>query len=135
MRPEWWDNIFAPSSCLVLITTARQAQGRVNAAAYGTCTRVCHDPMYISFTCGTSKDTYNNVLATGEFVVNVVPFEQTMLDKTLVCGLPFKGGENELSQGRPHRDPGAQAQAAAHRRMPQPFRMQGRVDARMAATG
>src|SRR5258705_11105181 len=95
VRPEWWDNIFAPSSCLVIITTADK-DGRVNAAAFGTCTRVCHDPMYISFTCGSGKDTYDNVLATGEFVVNVVPFEQTMLDKTLICGLPFRGGENEL---------------------------------------
>jgi flavin reductase (DIM6/NTAB) family NADH-FMN oxidoreductase RutF len=95
IRPEWWDNIFAPSSCLVIITTADK-DGRVNAAAFGTCTRVCHDPMYISFTCGSGKDTYDNVLATGEFVVNVVPFEQTMLDRTLVCGLPFRGGENEL---------------------------------------
>src|SRR5258705_84149 len=95
VRPEWWDNVFAPSSCLVIITTADK-DGRVNAAAFGTCTRVCHDPMYISFTCGSGKDTYDNVLATGEFVVNVVPFEQTMLDKTLVCGLPFRAGENEL---------------------------------------
>ena len=65
VRPEWWDNIFAPSSCLVLITTL-DAQGRVNAAAYGTCTRVCHDPMYIAFTCGTSKDAYADVEATGD---------------------------------------------------------------------
>jgi hypothetical protein len=90
VSPEFWDNIFAPSSCLVLITTVDR-EGRVNAAAFGTCTRVCHDPVYIAFTCGTSKDTYDNVLATGEFVVNVVPFEQAMLDKTLVCGLPFRG--------------------------------------------
>ena len=54
--------------------------------------------MYIAFTCGTGKDTYNNVLATGEFVVNVVPFEQPMLDKVLVCGLPFKANENELGK-------------------------------------
>jgi flavin reductase (DIM6/NTAB) family NADH-FMN oxidoreductase RutF len=95
--PQWWDNIFAPSSCLVLITTV-DAQGRVNAAAFGTCTRVCHEPMYIAFTCGTGKDTYQNVLATSEFVVNVVPFEQAMLDKVLVCGLPFRGGVNELEK-------------------------------------
>ncbi len=97
VRPEWWDNIFAPSSCLVLITTV-DAQGRVNAAAFGTCTRVCHEPMYIAFTCGTGKDTSDNVLATGEFVVNVVPFEQAMLDKVLLCGLPFKHGVNELEK-------------------------------------
>src|SRR5579862_2978151 len=97
VRPEWWDNIFAPSSCLVLITTVDR-DGAVNAAAFGTCTRVCHDPVYIAFTCGTGKDTYGNVLATGEFVVNVVPFEQPMLDRTLVCGLPFRAGINELEK-------------------------------------
>ncbi len=117
-----------------MIITTVDKDGRVNAAAFGTCTRVCHDPMYISFTCGTGKDTYDNVLATGEFVVNVVPFEQAMLDKTLVCGLPFRGGENELDKAGLTRHPGAQAQAAAHRRVPQPFRMQGRLDAAMAAT-
>jgi flavin reductase (DIM6/NTAB) family NADH-FMN oxidoreductase RutF len=97
VKPEWWDNIFAPSSCLVLITTVDR-DGHVNAAAYGTCTRICHDPVYIAFTCGTGKDTYHNVLATGEFTVNVVPFEQAMLDRVLVCGLPFKGGVNELDK-------------------------------------
>lgn len=97
VQPQWWDNIFAPSSCLVIITTIDTA-GNVNAASYGTCTRVCHDPMYVAFTCATTKDTYANVLSTGEFVVNVVPFEQTMLDKTLMCGLPFKAGVNELQK-------------------------------------
>ena len=75
VRPEWWDNIFAPSSCLVIITTVDQ-QGRVNAASYGTCTRVCHEPMYIAFTCGEGKDTYNNIQTTGEFTVNVVPLKK-----------------------------------------------------------
>jgi flavin reductase (DIM6/NTAB) family NADH-FMN oxidoreductase RutF len=97
VSPEFWDNIFAPSSCLVLITTVDR-EGRPNAAAFGTCTRVCHDPVYIAFTCGTGKDTYHNVLATGEFVVNVVPFEQAMLDKALLCGLPFRAGVNELDK-------------------------------------
>jgi flavin reductase (DIM6/NTAB) family NADH-FMN oxidoreductase RutF len=95
VRPEHWDNIFAPSSCLVIITTTDR-EGQVNAAAFGTCTRVCHDPVYISFTAGLAKDTYKNVEATGEFVANIVPFEQEMLDKTLVCGLPFAEGRNEL---------------------------------------
>ena len=97
VKPEWWDNIFAPSSCLVLITTVDR-EGRVNAAAFGTCTRVCHDPMYIAFTCSADRDTTSNVLTTGEFVVNVVPFEQAMLDKVLVCGLPFREGKNELEK-------------------------------------
>jgi flavin reductase (DIM6/NTAB) family NADH-FMN oxidoreductase RutF len=54
--------------------------------------------MYIAFTCSADKDTTNNVDATGEFVVNVVPFEQAILDKVPVCGLPFKPGVNELEK-------------------------------------
>src|SRR5262249_60671961 len=63
VEPRWWDNVFAPSSCLVLIPTVDR-QGRVNAAAFGTCPRVCHEPMYIAFTCSADKDTTNNALAT-----------------------------------------------------------------------
>jgi len=97
VRPEWWDNIFAPSSCLVLITTV-DASGRINAASFGTCVRVCHDPVCIAFTAGASKDTAANVLETGQFVVNIVPFERDILDKVLVCGLPFKAGIDELQE-------------------------------------
>src|SRR5262245_56611263 len=66
VEPRWWDNVFAPSSCLV--------------------------------TCSADRDTTNHALATGEFVVNVVPFEQAVLDKVPVCGLPFKPGVNELEK-------------------------------------
>ena len=33
---EHWDRLFAPSSCLVMITTVDK-EGRINAASYGTC--------------------------------------------------------------------------------------------------
>ena len=99
VKKEWWDNVFAPSSALAVITTV-DGQGRVNAASFGTCTRVCHDPVYISFTCGTGKDTERNVMETGEFTVNLVPFKQEVLDKIVVCGLPFKPGINELDKAK-----------------------------------
>jgi len=35
---EHWDRLFAPSACLVMITTVDDA-GRVNAASFGTCVR------------------------------------------------------------------------------------------------
>ena len=96
--PEiYWDNVFAPSSCLVIITTIDR-QGRPNAASFGTCTRVNHGPVDIAFTCTVGKDTTTNVLETGEFVVNVVPFEKEMLDRTLTCGLPFATGVNEIEK-------------------------------------
>jgi len=97
LPPEHWDRLFAPSACLVSITTV-DIQGRINAASFGTCVRVCHDPVFIAFTVGAPKDTCNNVLATGEFVVNVPPFEREILEKVRVCGLEFPTGVNELEK-------------------------------------
>lgn len=96
---EHWDRLFAPSSCLVMITTVDKEE-RVNAASFGTCVRVCHDPVYIAFTVGATKDTYHNVLATQEFVVNVPPFERGMLEKVRVVGLEFAPGVNELEKAK-----------------------------------
>jgi flavin reductase (DIM6/NTAB) family NADH-FMN oxidoreductase RutF len=95
--PEHWDQLFAPSSCLAVITTVDEA-GRVNAASFGTCTRVCHDPVYIAFTVGTVKHTAENIRATGEFVVNLPPFERDLLEKVRVVGLPFERGVCELDK-------------------------------------
>lgn len=92
-----WDRLFAPSSCLVMITTVDEG-GRINAASFGTCVRVCHDPVYIAFTVGATKDTYHNVLATHEFVVNVPCFEREILEKVRVVGLEFPAGVNELEK-------------------------------------
>ena len=49
-------------------TMAIDKAGAVNAAAFGTCTRVNHHPVDIAFTCRPEKDTSRNVYATGEFV-------------------------------------------------------------------
>ena len=94
---QHWDRLFAPSACLVMITTVDDA-GRVNAASFGTCVRVCHDPVYIAFTVGATKDTYHNVLATNQFVVNVPPFEREILEKVRVVGLEFPPQVNELEK-------------------------------------
>jgi flavin reductase (DIM6/NTAB) family NADH-FMN oxidoreductase RutF len=95
--PEHWDRLYAPSSCLVMVTTVDQ-RGNINAASFGTCVRVCHDPVYIAFTVGATKDTYRNVLATEEFVVNVPSFEREMLEKVRVVGLEFPSQINELEK-------------------------------------
>ncbi len=94
---EHWDRLFAPSACLVMITTV-DGEGRINAASFGTCVRVCHDPVFIAFTVGATKDTCHNVLATGEFVVNVPPFERDILEKVRVVGLEFPPRVNELEK-------------------------------------
>jgi flavin reductase (DIM6/NTAB) family NADH-FMN oxidoreductase RutF len=94
---QHWDRLFAPSACLVMITTVDD-MGEINAASFGTCVRVCHDPVYIAFTVGASKDTYQNVLATNQFVVNVPPFEREILEKVRVVGLEFPPRVNELEK-------------------------------------
>ena len=95
-QPEkYWDRLFAPSSCLAIITTVSR-DGKVNAAAFGTCARVLHNPVYIAFTTSIGNDTAENVLATGEFVANLPVFDRASLEKVMVVGLPFKSGINEL---------------------------------------
>ena len=88
--PKHWDRLFAPSSCLAMITTV-DPEGRVNAASYGTCTRVNHEPVYIAFTTSLPSEralghTADNVLATGEFVVNLPAFDRASLEQVRVVG-------------------------------------------------
>ena len=67
---EHWDRLYSPVACAVMITTVDK-QGRVNAASFATCVRQNHEPTCISFTVEIDKDTYHNVIATEEFVVNI----------------------------------------------------------------
>lgn len=69
----------------------------MNAATFGACTRVHHNPVYISFTTSIGNDTADNILETGEFVVNLPAFDEVILGKAMVVGLPFAKNENELA--------------------------------------
>ena len=95
VRSEWWDNIFAPSSCLVIITTADK-DGRVNAARLRDphprlpLTR-CTSPSPAERQ-GHPRQRAGDPRVRGQRGA----VRATMLDKTLICGLPFRGGENEL---------------------------------------
>ncbi len=92
-----WDRLFAPSSCLAIITTADR-DGRPNAAAYGTCTRVNHEPVHIAFTANIDSHTSRNVVDTGEFVVNLPRFDVRSLQAVRIVGLPFAAGINEVEK-------------------------------------
>lgn len=94
---QQWDAMFAPSSCLVLDTTVDE-NGVVNAAPHATCIRVCHDPVSFSVTVSEYSHTAANLKATGQWVVNVVPFDLETLGKVRVAGLPFKHGVSELDR-------------------------------------
>ena len=92
---KYHDRLFAPSSCLAMITTV-DGEGLVNVASFGTCTRVNHNPVFLAFTTTVGNDTADNVLETGEFAVNLPAFDEQMLGKVMVAGLPFARGDNEL---------------------------------------
>lgn len=94
---KYWDRLFAPSSCLAMITTV-DLQGRANAASFGTCTRVNHEPVHIAFTITIGKDSARNVLETGEFVANLPRFDRASLEKVRIVGLPFAHGVSEIEK-------------------------------------
>jgi flavin reductase (DIM6/NTAB) family NADH-FMN oxidoreductase RutF len=85
---QHYDRLFIPVACVVSITTVDTA-GRINAASFATCVRVHHEPTCIAFCVDSHKDTYRNVLATDEFVVNIPSFDREILEKvrTLGCRL------------------------------------------------
>jgi flavin reductase (DIM6/NTAB) family NADH-FMN oxidoreductase RutF len=78
--------------------TSVDRDGRVNAAAYGTCTRVKHEPVFVAFTANVGSDTARNVAETGEFVVNLPRFDRKSLEAVRVVGLPFDPGVSELEK-------------------------------------
>jgi flavin reductase (DIM6/NTAB) family NADH-FMN oxidoreductase RutF len=95
--PRFWDRLFAPSSCLAMIATVDRA-GRPNAASYGTCTRVNHEPVHIAFTANLGSDNANTIAAGSDFTVNLPRFERASLEAVRVVGLPFAPGTSEIDK-------------------------------------
>jgi flavin reductase (DIM6/NTAB) family NADH-FMN oxidoreductase RutF len=95
--PDKWDRLFAPSSCLAMITTMDRA-GRANAASYGTCTRVAHGPVDIAFTANVGSGNATNIAAGSEFVVNLPRCDTRSLEAVRVVGLPFAPGVSEIEK-------------------------------------
>ncbi len=96
---EHFDRLASPVASLVVITTVDET-GRMNAAPVATCLRNNHVPTCFEFTMDTRKHTSENVLATNEFVVNIVPFDRAVLEKIQVTSLSFPKGVNELAIAR-----------------------------------
>jgi flavin reductase (DIM6/NTAB) family NADH-FMN oxidoreductase RutF len=94
---ENWDRLFANVGQLAMITTI-DAAGKINAATFATCVRCVHIPVQIAFTADLTRHTYQNILNTGEFVVNLAAFERDLLEKACVLGLTFAPGVNELEK-------------------------------------
>ena len=93
------DRAFAPSSGVAIITTCDSA-GRINAAAYGSCVRVSHEPLDIAFTAYATHDTIANLREVPEFTVNLPRFDPDLLARLQTVGLSFARGVNALRPPR-----------------------------------
>ena len=87
-------------------------------AALGACARIAHDPVAIMFTIGIGRDTADNVLATGQFVVNIPAFAPDELRALCLTGT---AGEQRAGSRRTDRDGRPRREAAAHRRVQPPL--------------
>jgi flavin reductase (DIM6/NTAB) family NADH-FMN oxidoreductase RutF len=101
--PKFMDRVIGNYNPVVIITT-RNANGESNAAPFAMCMEVCHNPPLLAFSVGHSKDTYNNVKASGEFIVNV-PGED-ILRNLIVTAIRYPPEINELVEARLDELPG-----------------------------
>jgi flavin reductase (DIM6/NTAB) family NADH-FMN oxidoreductase RutF len=91
-----YDKLASPVGAVVVVTTIDE-HGRVNAAPIATCIRNNHKPTCFEFTVDADKDTARNVLATGEFTVNVVPFVEDILEKVHLTAMRLPKDVDELA--------------------------------------
>jgi flavin reductase (DIM6/NTAB) family NADH-FMN oxidoreductase RutF len=92
-----FDRLASPVASFAVITTVDENR-RVNAAPVATCLRNNHHPTCFEFTMDASKHTAENIQATAEFVVNIVPFDRAVLEKVQVTALGFPKGVDELKK-------------------------------------
>ena len=98
LPPEkYWDRLFAPGGHAAMITTV-DSEGQPNAASYATCVRITHKPVQIAFTTSQIGDTFHNLKQVNQFVVNLPPYERSVLEKVRIVGLPFARGVNEIEK-------------------------------------
>jgi flavin reductase (DIM6/NTAB) family NADH-FMN oxidoreductase RutF len=91
-----YDKLASPVASLVMVTTI-DVNGRSNAAPMATCLRNNHHPTCFEFTVDADKDTAQNVLSTGQFTVNTVPFEREILEKVQLAALRMPEGADKLA--------------------------------------
>ena len=128
---EHFDRLASPVASVAVITTVDE-NGRVNAAPVATCLRNNHVPTCFEFTMDARKHTSINVLSTGEFVINIVPFDRAVLEKVQVTSLSFPAWRERDRHGQAHGDSIKGRQATAYRRMPQSLRVQSGMDQTVA---
>jgi len=103
------DRVIGGYNPVVMITT-RNANGDCNAAPYAMCMGVCHNPPLMALGVGQTKDTYHNIKATHEFIVNIPG--QDIIKKMMVTAIRYPPEVNELVEADLHEIPGLQVKVS-----------------------
>jgi len=80
----------------VAIITTVGKDGSVNAAPYSWVTIVSYDPPQVIISTNIKRDTYRNIIDTGEFVINIPSVD--MLKAIWITQKHFPYGVNELEE-------------------------------------
>ena len=91
VEPSQCSRLLTTAPCMVITTV--DAEGRVNAAAFGS--YVVISP-YVLCAISPGHETYVNIKATGEFVINVPGRDQ--LDSIMIVSRDYPEGTNELPE-------------------------------------
>ena len=88
--------------------TSQSPQGVINLAPFSFFNAIASDPLYIMISVGQresgeAKDTATNILASGEFVVNMVTEE--LFGAMNISAADFPAGESELEAAQLHAAP------------------------------
>jgi len=86
--------VFAPRP--ILLVTTVDVQKRINAAPLSFVSPISFDPPIVMLSLTSARHTYQNILETKEFVLNILGKEH--LDQVLRCAARFPKGVNELEQ-------------------------------------
>jgi flavin reductase (DIM6/NTAB) family NADH-FMN oxidoreductase RutF len=90
---ELW-KVLAPR--LTILITTVDKDGRINAAPFSFTSPVSFDPPIVMVSLRATRHTYQNIIETKEFVINILGKER--LDAVLRCAARFPKGVNELEQ-------------------------------------
>ncbi|MFA5857672.1 MAG: flavin reductase family protein [Elusimicrobiota bacterium] len=91
-----WYRILAPRPVVILTTVNKD--GVVNAAPFSFVMPVSSSPAMIAVAMAEKRHTFDNLIKTGEFVVNIPG--KTVINGLWITGKPFSAGVNELVEAK-----------------------------------
>lgn len=111
--------------------TSQNESGIINLAPFSFFNAVGSDPLYVIISighndAGESKDTAKNILANGEFVVNLV--SEDLFDAMNISAADFPSGQSELLAAHLHSSP------SVHIKVPRVAEAQASLECKLFST-